>query len=185
MSYPTEFMLSFLMSHVPGLKGAVLMKFLIVLLLLVVLPGCATHLAESGRRIKVFSSGDSTTLKNCEQLGRVTGEAGSFLSGGEYGVVYATIDARNKAGRILGADTLEVVNDEPRRLGGEVAGNVYNCLTPRNQTAHVPVVPKSAGAGKAAPVTQGKDLGNIFEKAKKCQSKGGVWVNDSCIIQID
>lgn len=161
------------------------MKFLFVVFLLVVLPGCATHLAESGRRIKVVSAGDSTTLKQCEQLGRVTGKADSILSSGEYGVVYATIDARNKAGRIPGADTLEVVNDEPRRLGGEVTGNVYNCLTPRNQTAHVSAVPKSIGAVKATPITQGKDSGNIFEKAKKCQSKGGVWVNDNCIIQID
>jgi hypothetical protein len=30
-----------------------------------------------------------------------------------------------------------------------------------------------------------RDPGIIFVKAKKCQSKGGVWVNDSCVIPID
>jgi hypothetical protein len=163
------------------------MKNAIVLIFLVIVTGCATHLADSGRRVKVLNSADPALLRGCEQLGRVRGEADSFLSGGGYGVVYATNDARNKAGRIPGADTLDIVNDEPRRLGGEVTGIVYNCLKPETET----VQPAAASAQRddtpvktlSAPAP--KYPGTIFEKARKCQNRGGVWVNDSCIIQID
>lgn len=161
------------------------MKIAMVLILLMLLPGCATHLADSGRRVKVISNNDSATIKECEQLGRVRGEADSFFSSGEYGVVYATYDARNKAGLIPEADTLEIVNDEPRRLGGEVTGIVYNCLSPRKVATHTPALQKSDTLGKIVPATSLKDPGIIFEKAKKCQNKGGVWVNDVCMIQID
>lgn len=163
------------------------MKYTILLFLLTMLPGCATHLAESGRRINVINGDESAQLKGCEQLGRVRGEAGSFLSGGVYGVIYATNDARNKAGRIPRADTLNIVHDEPELLGGEVTGIVYNCLTPGIVTAQPSAVhpqrniPAVTIVDPAAP----KVPGSIFEKARKCQNKGGVWVNDSCIIPID
>lgn len=26
---------------------------------------------------------------------------------------------------------------------------------------------------------------DVFSKAKKCQIKGGVWINDQCVIQLD
>jgi hypothetical protein len=162
-------------------------KITLVFILLMLLPGCATHLAESGRRIKVASTADSAQLKGCEQLGRVRGEADSFLSGGGYGVAYATNDARNKAGRIPGADTLELVDDEPRRLGGEVAGIVYNCLTPGFVTVQPPAAPpqRNVPSGTTGLPAATKIPDSIFEKARKCQNKGGVWVNDSCIIPID
>lgn len=163
------------------------MKNALVLILLMLLPGCATHLADSGRGIKVINNADPSLLRGCEQLGRVKGEAESFLSGGEYGVVYATNDARNKAGRIPGADTLDIVNDEPRRLGGEVTGIVYNCLKPRTVTAQpsTPSAQRNDTPVKTVSAPAPKDSGIIFEKARKCQSKGGVWVNDSCIIPIE
>lgn len=161
------------------------MKIIMLLFILLLLAGCATHLAESGRKIKVVSNPDPAQFKGCEQLGRVRGEAESFLSGGEYGVIYATNDARNKAGRIPGADTLELVNDDPRRLGGEVTGIVYNCLAPHKVAVHAPALQKSDATGKTAPISTRKDPGIIFEKARNCQNKGGVWVNDACIIQIE
>ena len=165
------------------------MNKLWMLVLIALLSGCATHLTESGHRIKVIATGDPTLTSRCEKIGRVRGETASFLSSGDYGVVYATNDARNKAGQLSRADTLEILNDEPRRLGGEVTGIVYNCLSPKAASVatspQAVVTQRSIAPEKTVPITVQKDSGVIFEKAKKCQIKGGVWVNDTCIIQID
>jgi hypothetical protein len=162
-------------------------KITLVLILLMLLAGCATHLAESGRRVKVINNADPALLKGCEQLGRVRGEADSFLSGGEYGVQFALNDARNKAGRIPEANTLVILDDEPRRLGGEVTGIVYNCLSPGiAATQPPPAHPQRNDLPvKTVVPSAPRDPGIIFVKAKKCQGKGGVWVNDSCVIPID
>jgi hypothetical protein len=163
------------------------MKMMRLLILILLLPGCATRLTDSGLKVKVVTNGDPTLQKRCEQLGYVTGEADSFLSGGAYGVIYATYDARNKAARIAGADTLEIVDNEPRRLGGEVTGIAYNCLKPGGASGQPTTVSpqKREISVKAVPAPPRKDPGIIFEKAKKCQNRGGVWVNDTCVITID
>ncbi len=164
------------------------MKRVLSLLMLLLISGCATHLTESGTRIKLVEDSNSELLKNCNRLDSVRGETDSFLSGGEYGVFYATNDARNKAGRIASADTLVITNNENRHFGGEVTGIAYNCSAPRitqvQTTQPVERKPREA-AGKPAETSSKKISNEIFEKAGKCQSKGGVWVNDVCIIQID
>lgn len=157
-------------------------------LLTLLLAGCATHLTEAGRNIKVIHDGGSGVVADCVRLGLVTGETDSFLSGGEYGVIYATNDARNKAGRITSADTLVLTKNENRRFGGEVTGIAYNCsaprITPDQATQPVERKPREA-PGKPAGTSSKKISNEMFEKARKCQSKGGVWVNHACIIQID
>jgi hypothetical protein len=166
---------------------------LLFLVMVMTLPGCATTVAESGRRVQVVSSQKTELLKNCQRLGQVTGEAGSFLNNGEYGVIYATNDARNKAGSIPGADTLEVISDVPRIIGGTVTGVVYNCTGPIVSTSVSPtapakiIVPANASAPPKSVVTApvaGIPAGT-FEKARKCQGKGGVWVNDICVVSIE
>jgi hypothetical protein len=150
--------------------------------------GCTTHLTESGKRIRVVPDGDMTQVKNCEQLSYIRGTAESFLSSGEYGVIYATKNARNKAGEFPLADTLVLTGKEPSRFGGEVTGVAYNCSQPRGVTSassetrvNNPVEMEKKSSG--APAKSTGDT--IFEKAKKCQLKGGVWVNSACIISID
>ena len=34
-------------------------------------------------------------------------------------------------------------------------------------------------------ISKSSDKGVIFQKAKKCQALGGVWINDTCQIEID
>ena len=158
------------------------------ILLIPLLAGCATHLSEAGRTIRVASDKDSGGLAQCVRLGPVKGEADSFLSGGEYGVIYATHDARNKAARIPGADTLEIIDNESRRFGGVVTGIAYNCaIQPQSPAARPPSVskPRDEASGKTKEPAAAAPGSVIFEKAKKCQNRGGVWVNDACIIQID
>jgi hypothetical protein len=153
------------------------MKRLSIAVLIAVLPGCATTITESGRKVKVVPV-KNEQFKTCQRLGQVIGEAGSFLNNGEYGVIYATNDARNKAGLIPGADTVEILSDGPRAIGGTVTGIVYNCNAPVTPTpvvtAHKPIV---------VPVVSVP--GAVFDKARKCQEKGGVWVNDVCVLKIE
>lgn len=146
--------------------------------LLVFLTGCATTLTDPGRRIKVVPTGDKGAVSDCVQLGPVTGKAGSVLSGGEYGVFYAGIDARNRTAHIPGADTLLITDNRERTFGGEISGVAYNC----NNRGGNPLQ-KSVTAPAAAPVAGPVD--DIFAKAKKCQTRGGVWVNNQCVIRID
>lgn len=166
------------------LKGGSMKKLLIIGLLLT-LPGCATTVAESGRRVRVVPA-QGSGLKGCERLGQVTGKAGSFLNNGEYGIIYATNDARNKAGLIPGADTVEIVSNGPSAWGGAVTGIVYNCTAPAASTteAPAPAVP-AAPARPSASSPSARIPTTIFEKARKCQERGGVWVNDICVLQIE
>jgi hypothetical protein len=168
-------------------------NILLFLMMPMFLSGCATTVAESGRRIQAVSSQKSERLKNCQRLGQVTGEAGSFLNNGEYGVIYATNDARNKASLIPGADTVEIISDGPRVIGGTVTGIVYNCAAPV-----VSAPPPSATPAKSSAPVKASDQvkaaiaepaavipAAVFEKARKCQQKGGVWVNDFCVVPIE
>jgi hypothetical protein len=152
------------------------------------LAGCATQLTGAGRAIKVVRDGATPALLDCTPLGPVRGQSDSWLSSGDYGVIYATYDARNKAARFPGADTLVITGDAGRRFGGEVTGFAYDCsgrrVTPAAKAAFTKDPRKAAGKSSQAPalVQPGAD---IFAKAKQCQVKGGVWVNDSCVIPID
>jgi hypothetical protein len=150
---------------------------LILMLLMLLLTGCATNLSEAGRKIKIHDAG---SVSGCTSLGDVTGESPSLLSGGDYGVFYATVDARNKAARIPEADTLVITDNQSRRLGGEVFGIAYNCHPQRTVT--IPKAPVATAPKAPVPVVP-RD--GIFEKAKKCQARGGVWVNNQCVIQIE
>ena len=163
------------------------------LLIFLLLAGCATRLTEGGRTIRVVRDGSAAALAGCTRLVPVRGEADSFLSSGDYGVIYATYDARNKAARVPGADTLVVTADEGRRLGGEVAGFVYDCSARRAAPAAAPAALPAAAPAPSGSVTrekQAKPAGiaprdDLFAKAKKCQTKGGVWIDDRCVIPVD
>jgi hypothetical protein len=148
------------------------MKRASVMVLILFLTGCATGLTEAGRKIRVIHDVDPVAFTECVRLGLVTGETGTILSGGDYGVFYATTDARNKAALIPEADTLLLTDNHGRRLGGEVTGIAYNC----NPQGMKPVP-------KTYPSPAPRD--DVFEKVKKCRSKGGVWINNQCVIQIE
>ena len=158
---------------------------LVPLLLTLMLAGCATHLTDAGRRIKVVRDAGAP---DCARLGPVVGQAGSLLSGGEYGVIYATYDARNRAARIPGADTLVLTGNEERRFGGEVTGVAFDCTTRQAKAASksAPLDAHRDQTGESAkkPVNLVPEV-DIFTKAKICQGKGGVWINDRCVIPID
>ena len=156
------------------------MRICLIAISLMMLMGCATHLTEAGRKIQV--AGNTDDVQRCLRVSRITGEAGSFLNNGEYGIVYATIDARNKAAQIHGVDTIEITSNEPGSFGGTVSAIAYDCSRlARNENNVNNARASQEGKQPAGPIRQT----SVFEKAKKCQDKGGVWVNDACVIAIE
>ena len=159
----------------------------LLLSMTLLITGCATSLTPGGQKIKVLRDDDPEKIAGCVRLAKVTGESGSLLSGGEYGLYYATVDARNQAAVIKGGDTLLITRTQPSTFGGAIEGIVYNCLSPHVAQA-APETPRNARQNPGAPpaaTTTPAVTDDIFVKAKKCQEKGGVWVNNQCVIRID
>ena len=102
----------------------------LLLSMTLLITGCATSLTPGGQKIKVLRDDDPEKVAGCVRLAKVTGESGSLLSGGEYGLYYATVDARNQAAVIKGGDTLLITRTQPSTFGGAIEGIVYNCLSP-------------------------------------------------------
>ena len=72
--------------------------------------------------------------------------------------------------------------------GGEVSGVAYRCdRKPGTEPASAasPVSLVSPGAAPPAPHSDVTPVDRVFLKARKCQEKGGVWVNDQCVIPIE
>lgn len=136
----------------------------------VLIAGCAS-LTERGRSITVVSGLSAELVNDCQRLGAVTGHAKPGW-GNDVGLDQAFIDARNKAGDIPGADTLAIASSQRHFNGGEVTGIAFNCREKRVQLM------QSVAPTEAPPE-------NVFEKAKKCQEKNGVWVNSQCVISVE
>ncbi len=142
------------------------------LLLLLPMVGCATYVTDAGRKITVIRDNGTELVSDCRQLGILHGEPRSILTGGDYGLIYATNDARNKAAQISGADTLVILDSRSSRFGGSVSGMAYDCSEKRNQP--LKKAPSFATAADRA-----------VEKAGKCKAKGGVWRNNQCVIPVE
>lgn len=149
--------------------------------------GCATRLTDAGRSVEVLYDGEARAVAGCLLLGPVRGETESFLANGEYGVIYATKDARNRAARLPGADTLLVTDSRGRRFGGEVTGLAYDCSAGRGRPVATagPLPPLRGEASERGQKAAAPSADESFAKAKKCQLKGGVWIDGRCIVPIE
>lgn len=143
--------------------------FIVVVTMLI--SGCATSLTERGRSITVVSGLSAELVNDCQRLAAVTGYAKPGW-GNAVGLDQAFSDARNKAGDIPDADTLAISSAQQQFNGGEVTGIAFNCRVKRVQLIQS-VTPTEATSE------------NVFEKAKKCQEKKGVWVNNQCVISVE
>lgn len=120
------------------------------------------RLNYEGRNIVVV---DGALTTECKRLGVVAGKSG-------FGYDQAMIDARNSAGRLKGADTMIVSSDEGRAPSHRITGIAFNCAERRTQPIEAISPPK--------PLTSEQ-----FDKARKCQARGGVWVNDQCVVSVE
>lgn len=153
------------------------MKFL-ALLTCMVLAGCATPLTQNGRSITTVNSVASELVSDCKRIGVVNGYAQPGW-GNDVGLQQALNDARNKAGNIPSADTMAISLSNRLANGGEVTAFVYNC-----KEKNVQLIKNVTESGQEKPLAQAPSK-DVFAKAKKCQEKGGVWLNSQCVISIE
>jgi hypothetical protein len=120
--------------------------------------------------VTVYTSMDSAKSRgNIEELCIISGtSSGSF----SHTVATAIEKHRDKACR-CGADNVYIQAQDAGTLGTASVTLVGFRFTEIFQEK------KSQESVKSSPTTE------IVEKAKRCQSKGGVWVNDSCQISVD
>lgn len=136
------------------------------------LTACATSLTPQARNLAVVGTVSSGLVSSCVPLGSVIGYAKPGW-GNDVGLQQAMNDALNKAAAIPGASTFAVSNKQRSFSGGQVNGIAYDCN--RERVTPVEIVQDNTGVVDS----------DVFLKAKKCQSKGGVWVDSQCVIDLD
>lgn len=146
---------------------------IMIFLLLPFLASCATKLTPGARNLNVVGSVSSELVANCEKVGAVVGYAKPGW-GNDVGLQQAMSDALNQAAKLPKGDTFAVSNRDRSFSGGQVNGMVFDCSKERVQSIKV------VGGDRKKDHSD-----DVFSKAKKCQVKGGVWINDQCVIQLD
>lgn len=137
--------------------------------------GCSTPLSRQAQQIMTINDGAVIAMMKCKELGFVTGDAGIW--GGTAGLDMAYADAKNQAALLKGSNAILITNSQmnPTSI---VNAKVYNCSESKPQKIEV----VSETVEKSLP----KQALNItIEKARKCQNKGGVWLEGQCVISIE
>ena len=134
--------------------NAIVIGVLILLLL-----GCITNVLEPPAAYVKYLREPTDTLVDCEKVKELVGVPAGIWQG-RVGNQEARQDLRNQAFSI---DANVVLETDSSWFTGKVWGTAYRC----------------PGIGTSA-----NDNELVFRKAKQCQERGGVWINDSCQIEI-
>lgn len=147
------------------------MRGLFLLPFLVFFNSCSTYLTEKGQRLMVVEGNAVGTVSDCTRLGPVRGFAKSGW-GNDVGLNQAYNDAINRAAEYEEADTIVIASTNRQFNGGSVDGIAYNCKSQKKSIVEL---------------HESKRFNNveIVKKAKKCQEKGGVWINNICQLDIE
>ncbi|EIY8044405.1 hypothetical protein MNR05_004651 [Vibrio vulnificus] len=137
--------------------------------------GCSTPLSREAQQIMTINDGAVIAMMSCKELGFVTGE--SDIWGGTAGLDIAYADAKNQAALLRGANAILITSSQmnPTSI---VNAKVYNCSDSKPQKIEVVREPVKKPSPK-------EDINVIIEKARKCQNKGGVWLDEQCVISIE
>lgn len=142
------------------------MKIVLLLSIYMALLGCrSVRLTPEARNVLVVDGVSSLTTE-CARLGSVVGQH-------KLGYDHALVIVRNKAAQEYKADTVVISTVEGRMSPSRrVTAFAFNCSGRRTQPIEVVSQPRSITAEQ-------------LDKAKKCQAKDGVWVNDQCVVQVE
>lgn len=152
-----------------------LFKLLSLLVLASFVTGCSTPLTREAQEIMTIRDGGIIALMNCKELGFVTGDAGIW--GGTAGLDMAFSDAKNKAALLPKANAILITSSQMNPMS-IVNAKVFNCSETKPQKIEL--------VNRSNPQHELKeDIKLTIEKARKCQIKSGVWLNDQCVISID
>lgn len=145
---------------------------IILVLFSLFLTACATSLTPQAKNLAVVGTVSSELVSSCVSLGSVVGYAKPGW-GNDVGLQQAMNDALNKAATIPGASIFAVSNKQRSFSGGQVNGIVYDC--DKERVTPVAIVPDDSSVVDS----------DVFLKAKKCQKRGGVWVESQCVINLE
>jgi len=134
------------------------------------LQACTT-LSPDAARIMTIRDGGVMAMMDCSQLGFVSGDAGIW--GGTAGLDSAIADAKNEAAQIPGANAMLITSSQMNPTS-RVNATVYDCSQRSPQRIEVIYEPEQQTSND-----------EVIGKARRCQELGGVWINDSCIIEVD
>lgn len=140
-------------------------SLLIIIFVSTALVGCkSVRLTPEGREIVVVKELNTLTTE-CARLGSVTGQH-------RMGYDQALTIVRNRAAAQFHADTIVIDSVEghlsPSR---RITATAFNCSDRRVQPVR---------SVDSKPLTS-----DVIAKAKKCQERGGVWVNDQCVLHVE
>lgn len=139
--------------------------------------GCASVSPEAADISTITDGGVSATL-DCQRLGQVVGNAGVW--GGSAGLDAAFADAKNQAATFPGATSILVTHSRMNPTA-KVHANVFDCSNRKTQKIEI----TNPSALSSAPAQQTEAKEEILRKARACQERTGVWVNDQCILEIE
>src|SRR5680860_468158 len=147
---------------------------LLPVLCISLLSGCAT-LTPQAARLMTIRDGAVMAMMDCQELGYVTGNAGIW--GGSGGLGAAFTNAKNQAADIPRANAILVTSSRMNPTS-VVNATVFNCSERKTQRIEIvnpqPVVPQQ----------QPEFRQETIRRARACQERGGVWLNDQCVIDI-
>jgi hypothetical protein len=149
-----------------------IMKYLFILIFSIFISGCSTNMSERARFLTIVQDGGVIVTMNCILLGNATGN--SSIWGGAVGLDMAMADLKNKASEYPNATSILITYSKMNPIS-QIDGKVYDCSNYKPTKIEVVNSKSDSGIG----------LNEQMENAKKCQSKNGVWLNDSCVISID
>ncbi|EKO3632421.1 hypothetical protein M3894_002951 [Vibrio metschnikovii] len=137
--------------------------------------GCTTPLSREAQEITTISDGAVIAMMNCKELGFVTGSSGVW--GGSAGLSAAYSDARNQAALLSGANAIMITSSRmnPTSI---VNAKVYDCSDRKLSNSE-----RINKRTQTPPVVE--DINITIEQARKCQAKGGAWLNNLCVVSIE
>ncbi len=136
---------------------------------------CSTSLTKEAQQIMTIKDGGVIAMMNCKALGFVEGDSGPW--GGSAGLDMAFADAKNKAALLPKANTILITSSQ-KNPTSIVNAKVFDCSQSKPQQIEIVKQPIAEQEPK-------EDIKVTIEKAKKCQSKDGAWLNGQCVISID
>jgi len=146
-----------------------------VLAMLILISSCSATLTKEAQQIMTIKDGGVIAMMNCKALGFVEGSSGSW--GGSAGIDMALADAKNKAALISNANTILITSSQ-KNPKSRVNAKVFDCSESKTKKIEIVSQPQIKQQPK-------EDINITIEKAKKCQNKQGVWLNNQCVISID
>jgi len=140
-----------------------MMKKSILLLPLLALSACV-QLTPAGAQVKILTADQAALVATCHSLGSVS---------------VSSEDALRNITATLSGDTA-IIKHRDVSSASIIDGDLYRCAIPDKNIA-----PGNTPDTSPKPIGEEKTNGEYLRKSNLCHAKGGTWISNQCIIQIE